>query len=96
MAFEHANWDLIPDHCQDGLKLYLEHGIPTGSFLEAVLSNDLRKAVGRADDVNSRAIPNYIKFLYSYAPVDSWGSPENYASWIARGGLLGNSDEDAA
>ena len=88
-------WDLIPSHCREGLELYLEHGVPVGSFLEAVLCNDLREAVGRADEPNTRALPNYIKFLYGFAPAGSWGSPQNYAEWIKQGGLQGLAKETA-
>ncbi len=39
-----------------------------GSFLTAVVENDLDGAVGKADSVNVRALPIYIKYFYNYAP----------------------------
>ena len=87
--FNDADWSAIPGHCRDGLLLYLEKGVPVGSFLEAVLSNDLREACARADDINRRSLFDYVQFLYRYAPIPAWGSAEAYRKWIERGGLVG-------
>lgn len=84
-----GNWLLIPEHCRDGLDAYLGEGRPVGHFLTAVLSNDLAAAAGRADDENRPRLADYVRFLYSYAPAGSWGSPKAVKDWIARGGLAG-------
>ena len=42
------NYDSLPPHMHDVMRLYIEHGIEPGSFLTAVLSNDLMKALGKA------------------------------------------------
>ena len=49
-----ANMEIhgIPEGMRDGLLLYLEHGFFPGSFLMAVLSNDLKEAVARGDEDN--------------------------------------------
>lgn len=72
----------IPEYMMAGLLRYIEHGIPPGSFLEAVLENDLKAAVGRADDINMRNIPAYIGYLYNEAPRGCWGSPKIVEAWI--------------
>ena len=82
-----ANWSLIPDHMIGGLRRYIENGIKPGSFLTALLCNDLRETCERADDVNRHRIYDYVKFLYNYAPAGIWGSPEIVAQWIERKGL---------
>ena len=82
-----ARWLLIPDHMIGGLRRYIENGIKPGSFLSAVLSNNLRDAVEYADDTNYRRIPDYIQFLYNYAPAGSWGSVKNFYSWMEHKGL---------
>ena len=87
--FDNENWHRIPQHCRDGLQDYIESGRPVGSFLEALLSNDLKETFGRADEINRMAIFDYIMFLYNDAPRLCWGSPDRYAGWIARGGLNG-------
>lgn len=81
-----AGQHLIPSHMTDAIKLYVLHGIPPGSFLTAVLSNDLFEAVGRADDANQQALVGWVLFLYNYVPSGCKGSPEHYREWIARGG----------
>lgn len=78
----------VPGHCRPGLAEYLLVGCPVGGFLEAVLSNDLMGALGKADDVNLRALHAYGMFLYNHAPLGSYGSPENYKAWIESGGIL--------
>lgn len=40
-----------------------------GSFLTAVVENNLDEAVGKADSVNVRALPIYVKYFYNYAPT---------------------------
>lgn len=81
------NWDLIPDHMRDGVAMYIEEGVLTGDFLEAVFSNNLRGAFERADDVNAKVIGDYVKFLFNYAPSPCWGSKERVDTWINHGGL---------
>ncbi len=78
---------LIPEHMRDGMKLYIERGVQPGSFMEAVLCNDLREALGRADHINRHALFNIVSWLFSYAPSDCWGSPEKYTQWIKQKGL---------
>lgn len=88
-------WELtqseIPDYVRESIILYLTEGLPPGKFMEAVLCNDLRNAVNRADGENIALLPDYIKFLYWSAPSRSWGSVENYDSWI--NGFKGSKDD---
>lgn len=84
-----ADWSLIPDHMRAALRRYIALGIPPGSFLEAVLSNDLKNAFGRADDENRRRLFEWVRFLYNYAPTGCWGSPDTVKDWIKSGGIEG-------
>jgi len=79
----------IPEYMRGALDRYIDQGIPGGDFLNAVLENDLMKALGRADDANVNALPDYGMFLYNQAPSTSYGSPERVKDWIASGGLQG-------
>jgi len=81
------DWSLVPERMRHGLRLYFEQGVPPGHFLSAVLSNDLREAVARADEDNQQRLPDYIKFLYNNAPNTSWGSREKFESWCKNGGM---------
>ena len=74
---------------KDAIDLYIQKGRYTGSFLRAVLTNDLFEAVGRADHLNIDLIPTYCAYLYNECPAGCFGSVEQYDSWIERGGLDG-------
>lgn len=82
----------IPDYMRGGLADYILHGLPPGDFLQAVISNDLKEAVGRADETNQRCLPEYIKFLYNHAPIGCWGGRAEMVDWCKRGGLVGRVD----
>lgn len=71
----------IPDYMHDGIMLWLEKGIQPGSFLTAVIENDLRSAVAEADDHNIYLIPDYVRFFYNYMPHLSWGKPGAIEQW---------------
>jgi len=79
----------LPAHMQDGMRRYIERGIPPGSFQRAVLSNDFMEAFKRADHVNTAAMVEYARFLHNQAPRGCFGSPQHVSDWIAHGGLLG-------
>lgn len=72
----------LPPHMVDGIKLYVEHGIEPGSFMYAVLTNDLRGAIGRADHINQNHIADIVSWLTSEVPSACWGSPERVRNWI--------------
>jgi hypothetical protein len=73
----------IPLRMMDGIKLYVERGIEPGSFLCAVIQNNLSQAVGLADPENLKNIPAYVSYLYNECPAPCWGSPEKMEAWIA-------------
>lgn len=66
----------IPNHMLESLEAYVETHRGVGSFLAAVIRNDLADAVARADDENLPNLPAYIGWLYNKAPMSCWGSPE--------------------
>lgn len=70
------DYSSIPEHLREGLDRWLRHGIEPGSFLRAVLANDLYSAVTRADPVSLAALKPIIQFLYDQAPEGSFGSPQ--------------------
>ena len=72
----------IPVHIQPALINYIEHKRPTGSFLRAVLENNLREAFAKADGANRRNLFAIVAFLYLYAPGTCWGSPEKVRAWL--------------
>ena len=78
----HERW--VSEIVKDSLKRYVEDGCPTGHFLEAVLSNNLTEAIGRADDENLATLPAIVSYCYNKIPADCWGSPEKVDAWLKR------------
>lgn len=76
----------LPHHLQEGLRDYLVVRQPVGGFLTAVLSNDLARAVLRADPVSEAALKDLVCFLYNHAPADAHGSAEKMRQWLQGGG----------
>lgn len=86
---DNANWDLIPAYMHGAVERYVMHGVPPGSFLTAVLSNDLREAFARADDDNTAAMKGWVRFIYMHVPSNAHGTPEMVDAWCERGGVNG-------
>lgn len=78
-----------PDHMHEGMMRYLMDGEEGGHFMQALLSNNLMAAFGRADYTNAAHMKDWCLFLYNYAPSDSYGSPERHDAWVASGGING-------
>ena len=52
-----------------------------GDFIGAVLRNDLKEAVGRADEEALDNLPHIVAYLYNDCPSDCWGSTARVADW---------------
>lgn len=83
----------IPDKTLQSLRAYIagQHPYPFGSFVTAVLANDLVGAIGQADEENRMIILDYAMFLYNEMPWrtgnperDFWGSYEAVANQVAK------------
>ena len=66
------------------IERYITHGIPPGSFLLAVIDNNLQEAIARADDENLRNLPAFVAFFYKETPLSCWGSPDIRRAWMAK------------
>ena len=73
----------IPERMMGGIKRYITHGIPPGSFLTAIICNNLTEAVARADDENMQNLPAYANYFYWEVPGNAWGSKEKMDAWMA-------------
>lgn len=71
-----CNGYYIPPRMMDAIRRYIDHGVLPGEFLIAVISNDLREAVGRADDENRKNLMAFVGYFYNEAPSTCWGSKE--------------------
>ncbi|MBK8688989.1 MAG: hypothetical protein IPN24_11290 [Betaproteobacteria bacterium] len=75
----------IPPHMLVALRRYVNERQRPGSFLQAVICNDLLLACGLADDDNLRNLPAFTGWLYNEAPSACWKSRENMEAWILEG-----------
>lgn len=73
----------LPEHLQEGIRNYLEHGLRPGHFLGAVICNDPAKAAEHADHVSSQQLVDVVKFFIAFAPGTSHGSKEKLEAWLA-------------
>jgi hypothetical protein len=76
------SWANVPADHHDELLAYILHGAPPGSFIRSVLENDLTGACRTADEGNRSRIFAFVAFLFNYAPLNLWGSPEAVATHI--------------
>lgn len=89
------DYSTVPvDYMAGAVQRYIENGLEPGSFMRALLSNDLRGAIARADGMNIARIPHWVVWMEQNMPVGSWGSPDAYWSWVDQGGGLGPDGND--
>ena len=81
--YSHIDYSMLPEHMQDGARLYIENRIPPGSFMTAVLENNLVEAAARADSINKHALLDWAQWLYSECPSIAWGSPAAVDRWLS-------------
>jgi len=72
----------IPASTLQSLRDYVTKGYAPGSFVEAVLSNNLKESFGRADLYNREAMFDIVSYCYNELPAASWGCEEKYISWL--------------
>lgn len=66
------------------LTRYINDGIPPGGFLTAVIQNDLKMAVSRADLDNQACLVAIVRLLYNHAPAGCWGRTGAVEDWCRR------------
>jgi len=73
---------LIEPRFKEAIAGYVEHHQRPGGFLTAVLSNDLIRAIGHADDYALDNLPHIVSYIYNEIPSGCWGSPEKVDAWL--------------
>ena len=61
---------------------YVRHGIRPGAFLCALFSNDLKGAFRCADEDNTAAMREWVRFMVNEMPLAAQGDPETVENWI--------------
>jgi hypothetical protein len=72
-----GEYEQIPPRMRDAILRYACHGAELGSFLQAVIRNDLFGAFGSADAENKPLIGLYVSWFYNRCPECLVGA-ENY------------------
>ncbi|MFW6015283.1 MAG: hypothetical protein ACOCRK_02530 [bacterium] len=72
----------IPEGIKNSLDRYVNERVPVGGFLQAVLSNDLMGAMGKADEQNREALHSICSYVYNNIPLACWGSKEKVKKWL--------------
>lgn len=78
------NYSKIRPEIIESIRAYADDGRPTGGFLKAVLSNDLKEAFGRADDGNRETMFEIVSYCYNEIPSSCWGTPEAVTEWMEK------------
>lgn len=73
---------LIEPRFQESIDAYVATGRPTGGFLEAVLTNDLKESIARADERALDNLPHIVSYLYNETPARCWGSQARVQEWL--------------
>jgi hypothetical protein len=81
----------LPDHIRNGLYQYVQFGTMPGSFLKAVLENDLQLAFRFAERDMVPHIQAIASYIYWEVPGPCHGSPDAVQEWSRQGGEVGRS-----
>ncbi len=71
----------MKESTKSAIDRYVER-TPTGSFVRAVLENDLMGAMGQADDENRRDLFEICMYVYNEIPGVCHGSREKVDAWL--------------
>ena len=83
MVGEHEGGQkVIPKRTRDNIDRYVKEHHPPGSFLIAVLSNDLVESIGWADEGNREALFEIVGYCYNMIPSECWGSRKAVRRWL--------------
>ena len=73
---------MLPQNTKERIDCYIRQGVPPGSFLYAVLSNDLFEAVTRADEYNLQYLENICRYVYDSTPNACHGDLARVQHWL--------------
>ena len=82
-ATAETDWELLPEHIRESVRMYIEEKLHPGDFLASVAANNLFEAARRADEENRARLADIASFFWRYAPGPSVGSQANVNAWLA-------------
>ena len=78
----------VPEHLWGGMKNYVLYGRVTGSYLEALFSNDLFEVFARGDEKAIDGLEACVRYIVNHCPIGCHGSAEHVQGWREAGGLV--------
>jgi len=80
LDLSNSQYSNIPDNTIEDMTRLLKYNVPVGGFLTAVLDNDLRGALCRADLHNRAELRNIVSLVIEYFPstFGSKGSTDRF------------------
>lgn len=72
---------MIEQRFKEAIDRWVNDACPMGGFINAVLENNLKEALGRADEDAYHNIRDIVKYLYNEVPAGCWGSRERVKAW---------------
>ena len=70
------------EEAKQSISDYITNGWQPGSFLTAILSNDLFDAISRADNESRENLPKIVDWIYNNVPSNVYGSRERVRNHI--------------
>lgn len=69
-------------YVKNALESYVSDRYHPGSFLVAVLSNDLKRSCELADDINRYSLAEIVTYIYNNIPMLAWGDKDAVKNWL--------------
>jgi len=79
--YNHEGYEDVPAHILEALDRYAQTGGHLGSFLEAVITNDLFRAVGHADPDSMQVLKKIVTYVCCQMPLGCRGSKVIVKAW---------------
>lgn len=76
--------EAVPAAIKDSLRRYIRDGIKPGTFLTAVLTNNLYDAILRADPTSLENMKEILLYVFEHCPMESFGSEEKLNKWVEK------------
>lgn len=72
----------IPERMMPAIRRYIDYGKRPGSFLSAIIQNNLSEAFARADSENVENIGAFVAYFWNECPLGCWGSKGKMEKWM--------------
>ncbi len=77
-------WPQAPASIVMSLKLYTEQRLGPGTFLRAILENDLRETVTHCNPEHRPYLFAIVSVVFWFVPAVAWGSKTRVSDWLHR------------